>query len=201
MDTTTRLASGRTVGEILQASALEEEAAHVTREADSLEAGIRALMDADMHAEAVALLARALPDREAVGWAWVCARDAVADDAPEEQKASLDATRAWIREPGDAARRAAMDAGEAAGLDTPAGFVAFAAFCCGDSLAPADLPDAPPPPGLVGTVVSGCIALAASQGDPEGIGERFASCAERGMDLASRIELWTPPDAASPPSS
>lgn len=197
------LASGRTVGSVLDAAALEGEAEALAASAETLSVLVDRLFEAGMHREAIAVLAHALPDREAVGWAWVCARDATDPEASEEQLDSLDATKAWIQEPSDEVRRLAMERAEDAGLDTPAGFAGLAAFCCGDSMAPPDLPPAPPPEGIVGSIVSACIAIAASSADPEKIPDQFESFAKRGSELAKRIQLWTSAEADSttPPSA
>lgn len=190
------LGSGRTVGAVLRFAELNDEAAPIVAEGSSLTQVIESLVQAELFVDAVVLLAQALPEREAVGWAWVCAREAAGEEPPEAVAEILDATRAWIKEPSDDVRRAAMDLVEAAGMDTPAGLAAVAAFFCGDSIGPAEYDPVPPPEGVVGKLVAGCISLAAAQGDPVTIGERMAGFTSRGRELAKRVELW-PADTAS----
>src|SRR5262245_52275484 len=50
------------------------------------------LTAANLHAEAVRFLAHALPRRECVWWAWVCARKVAGDKPPLEIKNALDVT-------------------------------------------------------------------------------------------------------------
>src|SRR5665213_10546 len=56
---------------------------------------IALLCEREMHADAIRFLAHALPCRESVWWAWVCARKA-AGEAPEPAiKGALDAAERW----------------------------------------------------------------------------------------------------------
>src|SRR5690348_16879504 len=66
-------------------------------------------------ADAIRFLAHALPKREAVWWACVAARAALADDAPARQVAVIEAAEAWVYQPTEENRRAAMEKAEAAG--------------------------------------------------------------------------------------
>ncbi len=190
MDALATLGSGRTAGSVLQAAELPDETRSAVEDSPTLEQLVDRLIEDGLVHESVRLLAHALPDREAVGWAWICAWEVTGPDAPDAHLASLNVTRTWIQEPSDEARREAMQAAELVGLDCPAGFVGFAAFCCGDSLAPADLPPAPPPEGIVGTLVSSCIAMSASTVEPAAVEATLEGFARRGVELAQRIQLW-----------
>ena len=195
MNTDVELGSGRTVEAVLALVELEEEAKAIVEQAETLEAGVGALLDAQRFKDAVSLLAHALPDREGVGWAWVCAREVTPEDSPDEIEAVLAATRAWIKEPTDEARRTAMAASEAAGLEGSAAYTGLAAFFCGETIGPAELDPVPPPAGVVSKVVGACIALAATEGPPDEIDATLERFAARGVELASRIHLW--PDEES----
>lgn len=197
MNSQATLTTGKSVQEVLEAAELDAEAAELVESADRLEELVQSLVEAELLTDAISILASALPEREAVGWAWVCAREAHGADPPDAVAHALDAAKAWIREPNDAGRRAAMEAAEAAGLDTPAGLAGFAVFTCGDTFGPADAHPAPPPEGIVGKIVAGCVATAAATGDPSGINERFSGFINRGTELAERIQLWGEPPATS----
>lgn len=91
------------------------------------EALIRALAEAGQWQDAIKVMARALPPREAVWWACVCARqmESLADD--ESEVAALEAAEKWVYKPNDDNRRAAFDlaqdnptrsAGTLAGIST-----------------------------------------------------------------------------------
>lgn len=194
MNTTeTVLGSGRPVAAVCADAEMEEEALALLEEADAVPAFLDRLCEEGHHADAVAFLAHALPPRQAVGWAWVCAKEAMGDDPPAEVAESLEVTRAWIKEPSDEVRRAAFDAADRAGMATPAGAAGLAAFFCGDSLAPPDSEPAPPPEGLAGRTVAGCVHMSAAWGEPEETMDRYGDYVRRGVELADRVKLWEPP--------
>jgi hypothetical protein len=85
---------------------------------------------------AVRLLAHLLPQREAVLWAWACAKRSAPTSAAPAITASLGATEKWIAQPTDEHRRAAMAAAQEAQVATAAGAAGLAAFLSGGSLAP-----------------------------------------------------------------
>src|SRR5256714_2794081 len=86
------------------------------------------LIEHGLYADAVRVLAHALPRREAVWWAWVCARKASGAEPTPQVKAALDATERWIVQPTDEYRREAHRLGEEADFGTAAGCAALAAF-------------------------------------------------------------------------
>src|SRR5690606_7250873 len=138
----------------------------------------------------IAFLAHALPRREAVWWAWLCARAAAGDKPPASIIASLEATRTWIAEPTDPHRRAALDAAEVAGVGTPAGFAGLAAFLCGETLGPAEAPPAPPGEYAAAKAIGGSINLAAVADPKADIAARYAEFVRQGLELAERTKLW-----------
>jgi hypothetical protein len=140
--------------------------------------------------DAVRFLAYALPKREAVWWAWVCARRAAGAEPPPNIKASLEATERWIAQPTEDNRRAAMVAAEAADVGTPAGCAGMAAFFSSGSLAPPGAQSVPPGPYLTSKTVAGAVILAAVGGDPEKTPENFRAFLDQGLDVVKRIKLW-----------
>jgi len=186
----TLLASGKALSAVCEAAELEEDVLMRLDEAEELATFLEGLSGDGLHEPAIAFLAQALPSRQAVGWAWVCAREVTGNEAPTEVEACLEATRAWIQDPTDELRRAAFDAADVAGMDTPAGVAGLAAFFSGDSLAPPDSDPSPPPEGLVGRTVAGCIHISAAWGGPEDIVARYDDFIRRGMELAERVNLW-----------
>jgi hypothetical protein len=140
-------------------------------------------------ADAARFLAHALTKREAVWWAGLCVGQALGPKPPAPALAALEAAKAWVVEPSDANRRAALPAAEAAGAGTAAGCLAMAAYFTGGSLAPADLPVVPPPEHLAADVASTALALAAALA-PEKTGESYAAFLQLGFDVANRKNLW-----------
>jgi hypothetical protein len=198
----TLLGSGRPLSVVCDAAELEDDVLARLDEAEDLPAFIDGLSGDGFHEPAIAFLAQALPPRQAVGWAWVCAREVTGEGAPPEVEACLEATRAWIQEPSDDLRRAAFDAADAAGMDTPAGSAGLAAFFSGDSLAPADSDPVPPPDELVGRTVAGSVHISAAWGEPEDVMARYGDFLSRGLEFAERVNLWqtTEGEAQGPPA-
>ncbi len=148
------------------------------------------LMEKKLYPDAVRFLAHALPKREAVWWAWMCARRVVGENPPPKIKAALAATEKWIAQPNDENRRAAMDAAEKADIGTPAGCAGLGAFFSGDSLAPAGQPPVPPGEYLTAKAVSGAVLFAALGGEPEEAPEKFQSFVAQAVEVSKRIHLW-----------
>ncbi|GLC25020.1 DUF6931 family protein [Roseisolibacter agri] len=177
---------------------------------------VQALLQAQRPADALRLVACALPPREGVWWAWVAARHALhaaqgrADAArsapppgPDEppagpppapptpaQVAALSATERWIAQPSDENRRFAWELAQQAGLDTPVGSAAAAAFFTGGSITPPGVPFVPPPAGLHATMAATAAMLAAVMTDPMRIGEVSAALVQQGLELVRRLGGW-----------
>lgn len=151
---------------------------------------LAALAEAEQHLDALKFLAHLLPPREAVWWAWMCARRQAGENASPQIQAALTATEGWVAQPTEEHRRAAMAAGEAAGLDTPAGCAALGAFFSGGSLAPPDMAPVPPPRFGTARAIFGSLVLAGVAFEPEKAPEHYRVYLEHGIELANRIRLW-----------
>jgi len=183
--------SGQTVAAVHALAGLSDEAAALIRPGREPRDYVEFLLRNRLYADVVGLLAHVLPRREAVWWAWSCARDATESPSPADT-AVLDATSRWIIEQTDEQRRAAALAAEALDYDTPAAMAGLAAFMCGDTLGPPDAPPAPPPETGAAQAITGSICMAAAEGDPESIGERFEQFIARGMERADKGMVWAP---------
>lgn len=150
------------------------------------------LMENAHYPDAVRFIAHALPRREAVWWAWVCARRAAGENPKPKIKAALEATERWIAQPTEDNRRSAMGAAEKAELGTAAGCACLAAFFSGGSLAPPDAPAVPPGEFLAAKAVSGAVIFAAVAREPEKAPERFRSFVAQGVEVTNRVKLWEP---------
>ncbi|PWR22337.1 DUF6931 family protein [Zavarzinia compransoris] len=155
------------------------------RHAPTADAALRLLVEGGAVEAAIELLSQALPRREAVWWAATCVRDTLPEPPPAGEARLLDVSEAWVRRPGDEARRAAYALANAEGVDSPGGLVAMATFFSGDSLAPAGQQAVPPPAHVAGAMVGNAIRLAAVRVAPEKAAERFARYLEIGIDIAS----------------
>jgi hypothetical protein len=144
--------------------------------------------------DAVRLLACALPRREAVWWACLCARQAYGAGPPPPAAQALAAAERWAADPREEHRRAAGAAAEAAGLGTPAGCAAMAAFWSGGSLAPPNAPAVPPGEQLTGHGVAGAVLLAAVLTEPEKAPAKHRQFLALGGDVAAGKDRWKEPE-------
>lgn len=176
--------------EVAKAAELNGDALAVLHPEHSPQDFATALLNAEKFQDAVRFLAHALPKREAVWWALLCAREAAGDAPSPEVKASLDATDVWVRHPGDEQRRAAMAAAQKATFKTAAGCAGLAAFFTGGSLSVPGQPEVPPGPFLTAKAVSGGVSLASIGADPKTAPERFRRYVEQGLHIGDQAGAW-----------
>jgi hypothetical protein len=185
--------AARTMAEFVDLAELGDDAKAALQPSHGPKQYMQALVEQALHADAVRFLAHALPKREGIWWAWVCARRASGDAPPPAAKEALDATERWISQPTDANRRAAMRAAEAAGVATPAGCTALAVFLSGGSLGPENTPPVQPGELLTAKAITGAVISSAITGDPSKSPERFQSFIGQGLDVVNRLNLWGAP--------
>ncbi len=135
--------------------------------------------------QAIQFLAFALPPREAVWWSCICTRTLFVEPPPRSLLEAVEAAEAWVRKPTEEHRRAAMACAQATDFRSPAAWAAVAAFWSGGSLAPADLPEVPAAPHLLGVAVAGAIALAAVQTEPQHADRKRAQYVASAVDIAN----------------
>ena len=161
----------------------------------SLEEQYNAWVKAGEFGTCIRMIAGVLPSRESVWWSWVSTRHATqmpgGKPATREVHATLAAIERWIVRPDDETRRAAWDSGNVAGLDTPVGMVSAAVFLSGTSVAPANIPPVPPPPGAAMPIVAGAILVAGSVNEvAENIAPTLAAFAAQGLEIVKRLGGW-----------
>jgi hypothetical protein len=136
--------------------------------------------------EAVRLSAHALPKREAVWWACMCAASVPDPALPAADATALLSAEAWVRQPADdALRRRAWDAAQATTFKSPEAWAAVAAFWSGGSMAPVGQPAVPPAEGLTGQAVGGAVMLAAVRGHPQRSAARLTRFLGAARDIAA----------------
>jgi hypothetical protein len=151
---------------------------------------IEHLLEKEHFKAAVLLLAHGLPTREAIWWAWVCARRASGPEPAPEIRAALEGTERWITQPSEAHRRPMLEIADTAGLDSAAGAAALAVFFSGGSIAPPEIAPVEAPPHAAAKAIGGSITLSALGDDPETAPERFTAFVRQGLEVAKRIKLW-----------
>ena len=105
---------------------------------------LRGMISAGKLEDAVTFCAYLLPRREAVWWACRSARSAPGSIDKERAPALL-AAEAWVRDPDDKHRQAALDAGTKGHCDDPLTWVALAAGWAGGFLVSSPYPSIPMP--------------------------------------------------------
>src|SRR5207245_1179123 len=151
---------------------------------------INTLMEKQQFPDAVRFLAHALPKREAVWWACLCARASAGSKPPPNIAAALQTAEKWVVDPSEENRRAAMPAAEAAEFKTPAGCAAVAAFWSGGSLVPPNVPVVPPGEYLTAHGVAGAVMLAAVVSEPEKAPEKYRTFLTQGIEVANGTQRW-----------
>jgi hypothetical protein len=150
---------------------------------------VDALIEQDQHRAAVSVLAHALPTREAIFWAWSCAREAAGPSPGEGTQRCLAVTRAWIYEPTDAHRRATYVAALEDNFESAASLACAAAFCSGGSLAPDNMPAVLPGPCAAARAIRDCIVMAATIGkNADTIADRYRAFLAEGVKIAARTK-------------
>lgn len=156
----------------------------------SLVESARALVKAGLAEDAVSVLAQSLSRRGAAWWACRVARlEAGGSPAPQELRA-LETAEAWVRQPEQLKAYAAQDAANVAGLASPGGCAALAAFLAGDSLAPPHLDPLPPLPHLAGMAAAGAVKLAAARRAPAEPKQELSRLLDAGFAIASGSDTW-----------
>lgn len=165
---------------------LSPEATRAVTGASTAAEGLLRLEADGYSAEAVRLTAHALPKREAVWWACMCAASVPDPALPAVDAFALSSAEAWVRQPADdGVRRKAWDAAQATGFKTPEAWAAVAAFWSGGSMAPVGQPVVPPADGLTGQAVGGAVMLAAVRGHPERASVRLGRFLGAARDIAA----------------
>ena len=130
--------------------------------------------------DALIFTAYVLPIRDAIWWGCLCAWEHVRLKPPEVEAKAFRAVLRWMQESSEATRYAARQASRKAGLQTPAGCMAEAAFCSRGSISPKGKPVVEAPAGLSARIVLAGVRLAATRENP---GEP-ASCFHRYVQMA-----------------
>jgi hypothetical protein len=153
---------------------------------------IEKLVEVEQYQDVFDFLAHGLPKEDAIWWACLSIRHAQGPKLPPKELAALKAVVEWVVKPDDPKRRAAYAAGEQAGLGTPVGRAAIAVFGSGGSLGPPDLPELAPEPYLTAKAVSGSVALASMQGDPNAAADIQRDLVDLGIAVAEGKVPWPP---------
>lgn len=161
------------------------DAADLVRGAADAADALARLCQADQWQGAIRLCAHALPTREAVWWACMCADHTAPAELAEPDRVVRVASEEWVRRPSDATRRAAMARAQDAGLVSPEAWTGVGAFWSGGSMSPEGQPAVEPAPDLFGTAIAGSILLASVRVEPSRQPGRLRRFLDSARDIAA----------------
>lgn len=177
--------AGVELAAVLDRAALPAEAQAPLQGCAEIADALTRLETAGFATEAVRVLAHALPKREAVWWACMCAVNTAPPDLADPDRLARETAELWVRQQKDEQRRAAFAHAQTSDFQSPEAWSAVAAFWSGDSMSPPDLPAVPPAPHLTGVAVAGAVALAAVRGDVKRQPARLKRFLESGRNIAA----------------
>lgn len=145
---------------------------------------IKLLMDNELYDDAIRVLCHALPNREAVWWACICAKYHVASQADSLYQETVLATEKWVYDPSEKNRRLAEYYAEKGKYETAAAWAAAAAFWSGDSIVAENEPKIAPAEFIYAHAASGSIITAISMAD-DNTGAIHKKYIEHGLNIAA----------------
>ncbi|HYT94445.1 MAG TPA: hypothetical protein VEL76_37365 [Gemmataceae bacterium] len=185
--------TAKTAVEICKLFPLGDEAKKLLRDGLTPPQYLDVLIEKQQYVDAVRFLAHALPKREAVWWACLSVRAGLGTTLPAPQATALQAAERWVADPSETNRRAAETTAEAAGVGTPGGCTAMAAFWSGGSLAPPKAPVVPPGETLTAHGVVGAVLLAAVATEPQKAPDKHRKCLAQGIEVGNGTNRWKEP--------
>ena len=189
----------RSAAETCQGVALGDGARALLRDGMAARPFIESLTQSGEFLDALKVMARFLPKREAVWWACRCAREAAGPSPTPTVAGAIAAAERWVVDQTEDARRAAMPAAEAAGFGTPAGCAAASAFWSGGSLGPPEIAPIPPGEHLTPRGVEGAVLIATVQIGPERTNQTHRTFLAWGFEVADGVNRWGGPKPISAP--
>ncbi|NBW96306.1 MAG: hypothetical protein EBR28_06165 [Planctomycetia bacterium] len=155
----------------------------------SLVPAARRLLAQGLAEDAAKVLGQALTRRAAAWWVCRIARDEPDGPAAREMPA-LEAAESWVRTPEQWRAYAAQASSEEAGLTSPSGCAALAAFLAGDAISPPNVPVVAPPAHGPGIVAAAAAVLAAERRRPAEAEARLAAILALGFAIAAGDDSW-----------
>ena len=144
---------------------------------------LRTLVAAGKIADAVTFCAYLLPRREAVWWACGCAR-ALLGRIADDRATGLVAAEAWVNEPDDERRQAALELGTRGHCDDALTWVALAAGWAGGLLGSGPHLSIPMPPYMTARATHAAILISASNVKRDQRPAYLQACVADGARLA-----------------
>lgn len=171
-------------GEIARYVTLSDAGQAVLEPAAEPEEFAQRLAEANVHPDAVQVIAHYLPKRQGVFWALTCVRQTGPLPTPEAE-AALKAAERWIADPSEENRTAALKAADAADAGTPAGCTALAAYYA-DGLPRTEDPRTNAKAYFMTAKLVTSAVLLAATADREQMQSRFTQFIEKGLEIVQK---------------
>jgi hypothetical protein len=191
-----RKLSAANLDAVLVAARLKPAARALIAGCRSVPEALARLENGGLAREAVRLVAHALPTRETVWWACMCASHTAPADLAESDRQAVEAAEAWVRRPSDESRLAATGRAEAADTKSPEVWAATAVAWSGEPSTPPDTQRRAPSRKVPGTAVASAVVLASLRTSPERSRMRLERFLESAHDIASGGGGRLPQEAA-----
>jgi hypothetical protein len=146
---------------------LTDSARALLAQVDDPGAFVAQLMEKRLYPDAIRFSAHRLPRALAIWWGCLCVWEVSRPAPTAAAEAALKGVLDWLRESSEDNRRQAETLAEAAGMDTPAGLLAYAVFMNSGSLTPPHLPSVAPKTHLTPNLVANAVLLASRTAPPE----------------------------------
>jgi hypothetical protein len=133
--------------------------------------------------DAIAFAAYMLPRREAVWWTTQCVR-AIAPPASDTEDKAIKIAEAWVREPEEHRRRAALDQGLRGDKELPGTWAALAAAWSGGPMLVGEVIGPNAPPHLTAVASRNAILIALARSPPAERMQRLKLCVDGATKLS-----------------
>lgn len=170
---------------VLAVAYLKPEARALIAGCQTVPEAFKRLENGGLLRQAVRLIAHALPAREAVWWACMCACHTAPADLAENDRLAREAAEAWVRRPSDESRAVAAARAEAAEAKTPEVWAATAVAWSGDLAPSPDAPRRAPSRKVPGTAVVSAVVYASLRAAPKRSRLRLERFLQSARDIAS----------------
>lgn len=156
------------------------------------------LIAQELYADAVRFTAFNFSKREAIWWGalclWEACRNVRDQKSPQPVEPVFQSVIAWLQEPSEDNRRAVETAGRDAGITTPRGQLAMAAFFSEGSMSLPGQPEVKPEPWLTPKNVASVVLAAAKMGKPSKVAESQRLFLVLAAELTKGQLPWLPQD-------
>jgi hypothetical protein len=174
-----------TASEICAHFSLPNKAKEMLRPGMNPQEFVNLLLEKKNYLEAIDFLVHALPVREGIWWGCLCMQHALGDNLTPADRSAATAAIAWVMQPTEEKRAAAVAPAEAAGMPSIAGWLARAAAQTGGNMAPPGVPFfKPPEPFAPAKAIATAVKFALAKAKPSQLEQMQKGYVELAIQIA-----------------